>query len=74
MLCPLEGDFAGGRFEQADDQPSGGGLAAAAFPDKAKDLTLVEIEADIVNRANLGGDAAEQNAASNREELGQTTD
>src|SRR5450756_999492 len=55
----LEGDRAGRRRDEPQHSAPRGGLAAAALADQAKRLTLIDREADAVDRVDLAGGALE---------------
>ena len=46
-------DLARGRLDGSQDAAGGRGLAAAAFPDEAQRLTLVDVKVDPVDRADI---------------------
>src|SRR5690606_734244 len=49
----VDGDPAGGRRDQAGDQPEQGALAAAGGPDHGEELAAPDLEIDPIQRARL---------------------
>ena len=49
-IAVLEPDFSGGRFDQAQDEPSGRRLAATRFADQRERFSNVQFEAHTVDR------------------------
>lgn len=56
----IQQDLAVIRGDQVNQQPCGGGFAAAAFPDNAERLTLGHIKADAIHCADQPGRTPEQ--------------
>src|SRR5205807_1224823 len=63
QVATLELDRAAGRLDQPQQQPAGGGLAAAALPHQPEDLAGLDLEGDVVHRFDLGHGALEDAAA-----------
>ena len=57
---PSNRTLAAGRFDQPQDCPAGGRLAAAAFADEAERLAAVDVEADAVDGADVIDRPAEE--------------
>src|SRR5262249_31339141 len=61
-------DLAAGRLDGPQHTARGGRLAAAALPDQAERLSLVDVEVDAIDRAHVADGALEE-ALLDREEL-----
>ena len=51
----VKNDLSLGRIQQAQRKASDGGLAGAAFPNQTKDLSVLDIETNAIDRANKLG-------------------
>src|ERR1700679_3053169 len=61
-VAAFETDGSAGRLDQPQDQPRGGGLAAAGFADQCQGLTAVQNKGNTVDGADSGFRAAKQDA------------
>jgi len=67
-------DLAGGRLDEAEHEAARRRLAAAALADQAERLALVDVEADVVDRAHAADLALDEEPGGDREVLGQVLD
>ena len=73
-LLALEAHRARRRVHQAQDQASGGRLAAAGFADQRQRLAAGDLEADVLDGAHQADDLAADEAAADRKMLDQAID
>ncbi len=73
-LLALEAHRARRRVHQAQDQASGGRLAAAGFADQRQRLAAGDLEADVLDGAHEADHLAADQAAADREMLDQAVD